>query len=379
MKRSFFLLVLAINFLFNYQLSAQSPTPQPPKINAVSYILLDFNTGTILAEQDIDVRVEPASLTKLMTAYVIFDALEDGFIQMDELVRISERAWRTEGSRMFIEVDSDVPLESLLRGMIIQSGNDASVALAEHLAGTEEAFASLMNYQAGILGMENSFFENATGLPGSNHYVTARDIATLAAALIRDFPDFYSIYSERSYTYNGIQQGNRNTLLARGDGVDGLKTGYTDAAGYCLVTSAIRDSTRLITAVFGTNSTNTRAEGSQALLNYGFRFFETRRLVSVGQELESARVWGGEPQSVSVGLPEDLHLTLPKGSFDQLSILLNVNESIRPPIAAGDEIVEIEILLNGSKIYENTLISLNSSDNSGYWRLFMDTVESWFE
>ena len=379
MKRSFFLLVLAINFLFNYQLSAQSPTPQPPKINAVSYILLDFNTGTILAEQDIDVRVEPASLTKLMTAYVIFDALEDGFIQMDELVRFSERAWRTEGSRMFIEVDSDVPLESLLRGMIIQSGNDASVALAEHLAGTEEAFASLMNYQAGILGMENSFFENATGLPGSNHYVTARDIATLAAALIRDFPDFYSIYSERSYTYNGIQQGNRNTLLARGDGVDGLKTGYTDAAGYCLVTSAIRDSTRLITAVFGTNSTNTRAEGSQALLNYGFRFFETRRLVSVGQELESARVWGGEPQSVSVGLPEDLHLTLPKGSFDQLSILLNVNESIRPPIAAGDEIGKIEILLNGSKIYENTLISLNSSDNSGYWRLFMDTVESWFE
>jgi serine-type D-Ala-D-Ala carboxypeptidase (penicillin-binding protein 5/6) len=379
MKRSFFLLVLAINFLFNYQLSAQSPTPQPPKINAVSYILLDFNTGTILAEQDIDVRVEPASLTKLMTAYVIFDALEDGFIQMDELVRISEKAWRTEGSRMFIEVDSDVPLESLLRGMIIQSGNDASVALAEHLAGTEEAFASLMNYQAGILGMENSFFENATGLPGSNHYVTARDIATLAAALIRDFPDFYSIYSERSYTYNGIQQGNRNTLLARGDGVDGLKTGYTDAAGYCLVTSAIRDSTRLITAVFGTNSTNARAEGSQALLNYGFRFFETRRLVSVGQELESARVWGGEPQSVSVGLPEDLYLTLPKGSFDQLSILLNVNESIRPPIAAGDEIGKIEILLNGSKIYENTLISLNSSDNSGYWRLFMDTVESWFE
>lgn len=379
MKRSFFLLVLAINFLFNYQLSAQSPTPQPPKINAVSYILLDFNTGTILAEQDMDVRVEPASLTKLMTAYVIFDALEDGFIQMDELVRISERAWRTEGSRMFIEVDSDVPLESLLRGMIIQSGNDASVALAEHLAGTEEAFASLMNYQAGILGMENSFFENATGLPGSNHYVTARDIATLAAALIRDFPDFYSIYSERSYTYNGIQQGNRNTLLARGDGVDGLKTGYTDAAGYCLVTSAIRDSTRLITAVFGTNSTNARAEGSQALLNYGFRFFETRRLVSVGQELESARVWGGEPQSVSVGLPEDLYLTLPKGSFDQLSILLNVNESIRPPIAAGDEIGKIEILLNGSKIYENTLISLNSSDNSGYWRLFMDTVESWFE
>jgi serine-type D-Ala-D-Ala carboxypeptidase (penicillin-binding protein 5/6) len=371
MKRSFFLLVLAINFLFNYQLSAQSPTPQPPKINAVSYILLDFNTGTILAEQDMDVRVEPASLTKLMTAYVIFDALEDGFIQMDELVRISEKAWR-----MFIEVDSDVPLESLLRGMIIQSGNDASVALAEHLAGTEEAFASLMNYQAGILGMENSFFENATGLPGSNHYVTARDIATLAAALIRDFPDFYSIYSERSYTYNGIQQGNRNTLLARGDGVDGLKTGYTDAAGYCLVTSAIRDSTRLITAVFGTNSTNARAEGSQALLNYGFRFFETRRLVSVGQELESARVWGGEPQSVSVGLPEDLYLTLPKGSFDQLSILLNVNESIRPPIAAGDEIGKIEILLNGSKIYENTLISLNSSDNSGYWRLFMDTVES---
>jgi D-alanyl-D-alanine carboxypeptidase (penicillin-binding protein 5/6) len=379
MKRSIPLLILAINFLFNYQLSAQSPTPQAPKINATSYILIDFNTGTILAEQDIDVRVEPASLTKLMTAYVIFDALEEGFIQLDELVNVSEKAWRTPGSRMFIEVGSDVPLESLLRGMIIQSGNDASVALAEHLAGSEEAFASIMNYQAGILGMENSFFENSTGLTGSNHYVTARDIATLAAALIRDFPDFYSIYSERSYTYNGISQGNRNTLLARDSSVDGLKTGYTDAAGFCLVTSAVRDNTRLITAVFGTNSTNARAEGSQVLLNYGFRFFETRRLVYTGQELENARVWGGDPQSISVGLPEDLYLTLPKGSFERLSVLVDVNESLRAPIAVGDEVGEIEILLNGSKIFENTLIALNNSYNSGYWQLFMDTIESWFE
>jgi D-alanyl-D-alanine carboxypeptidase (penicillin-binding protein 5/6) len=314
-----------------------------------------------------------------MTAYVIFDALEEGFIQLDELVNVSEKAWRTPGSRMFIEVGSDVPLESLLRGMIIQSGNDASVALAEHLAGSEEAFASIMNYQAGVLGMENSFFENSTGLTGSNHYVTARDIATLAAALIRDFPDFYSIYSERSYTYNGISQGNRNTLLARDSSVDGLKTGYTDAAGFCLVTSAVRDNTRLITAVFGTNSTNARAEGSQVLLNYGFRFFETRRLVYTGQELENARVWGGDPQSISVGLPEDLYLTLPKGSFERLSVLVDVNESLRAPIAVGDEVGEIEILLNGSKIFENTLIALNNSYNSGYWQLFMDTIESWFE
>lgn len=372
--RSIFLILSLVGYL-----SAQAPVPQPPQINASSYILMDFNTGTVLAEREIDTRVEPASLTKLMTAYVIFKAIEEEQMSLNELVLVSERAWRTEGSRMFIEVGDQVRVEDLLRGMIIQSGNDASVALAEHLAGSEAAFANLMMYYADLLGMTGSSFMNATGLPDPNHYMTARDVATLAQAIISEFPNYYQLYSERSFTYNDIQQGNRNTLLRRDPSVDGLKTGYTDSAGYCLASSAIRDNMRLIAVVFGMNSAEARAEGSQVLLNYGFRFFETRRLINVNENVAEARILGGTPAYIPVGLGEEVFLTLPRGTYDDISVQVDINPDLWAPVDIGAQVGEIQILLNDSIIYENTLNALNSAEDAGYWQMLKDYVENWFQ
>ena len=372
--RSIFLMLSLVGYL-----SAQAPVPQPPQINASSYILMDFNTGTVLAEREIDSRVEPASLTKLMTAYVIFKAIEEEQMSLNELVLVSERAWRTEGSRMFIEVGDQVRVDDLLRGMIIQSGNDASVALAEHLAGSEAAFANLMMYYADLLGMTGSSFMNATGLPDPNHYMTARDVATLAQAIISEFPNYYQLYSERSFTYNDIQQGNRNTLLRRDPSVDGLKTGYTDSAGYCLASSAIRDNMRLIAVVFGMNSAEARAEGSQVLLNYGFRFFETRRLINVNENVAEARILGGAPAYIPVGLGEEVFLTLPRGTYDDISVQVDINPDLWAPVDIGAQVGDIQILLNDSIVYENTLNALNSSEDAGYWQMIKDYVENWFQ
>ncbi len=372
--RSIFLILSLVGYL-----SAQAPVPQPPQINASSYILMDFNTGTVLAEREIDTRVEPASLTKLMTAYVIFKAIEEEQMSLNELVLVSERAWRTEGSRMFIEVGDQVRVDDLLRGMIIQSGNDASVALAEHLAGSEAAFANLMMYYADLLGMTGSSFMNATGLPDPNHYMTARDVATLAQAIISEFPNYYQLYSERSFTYNDIQQGNRNTLLRRDPSVDGLKTGYTDSAGYCLASSAIRDNMRLIAVVFGMNSAEARAEGSQVLLNYGFRFFETRRLINVNENVAEARILGGTPAYIPVGLGEEVFLTLPRGTYDDISVQVDINPDLWAPVDIGAQVGDIQILLNDLIVYENTLNALNSSEDAGYWQMLKDYVENWFQ
>jgi D-alanyl-D-alanine carboxypeptidase (penicillin-binding protein 5/6) len=372
--RSIFLILSLVGYL-----SAQAPVPQPPQINASSYILMDFNTGIVLAEREIDTRVEPASLTKLMTAYVIFKAIEEEQMSLNELVLVSERAWRTEGSRMFIEVGDQVRVEDLLRGMIIQSGNDASVALAEHLAGSEAAFANLMMYYADLLDMTGSSFMNATGLPDPNHYMTARDVATLAQAIISEFPNYYQLYSERSFTYNDIQQGNRNTLLRRDPSVDGLKTGYTDSAGYCLASSAIRDNMRLIAVVFGMNSAEARAEGSQVLLNYGFRFFETRRLINVNENVAEARILGGTPAYIPVGLGEEVFLTLPRGTYDDISVQVDINPDLWAPVDIGAQVGDIQILLNDSIVYENTLNALNSSEDAGYWQMLKDYVENWFQ
>ena len=372
--RSIFLILSLVGYL-----SAQAPVPQPPQINASSYILMDFNTGTVLAEREIDSRVEPASLTKLMTAYVIFKAIEEEQMDLNELVMVSERAWRTEGSRMFIEVGDQVRVDDLLRGMIIQSGNDASVALAEHLAGSEAAFANVMMYHADLLGMTGSSFMNATGLPDPNHYMTARDVATLAQAIISEFPNYYQLYSERSFTYNDIQQGNRNTLLRRDPSVDGLKTGYTDSAGYCLASSAIRDNMRLIAVVFGMNSAEARAEGSQVLLNYGFRFFETRRLINVNENVAEARILGGTPAYIPVGLGEEVFLTLPRGTYDDISVQVDINPDLWAPVDIGAQVGDIHILLNDSIVYENTLNALNSSEDAGYWQMLKDYVEDWFQ
>lgn len=285
---------------------AQLPVPSPPAVDAQSYLVIDFNSGHEIASHEPDAQMEPASLTKLMTAYVIFNELRAGRLTLEDEALISERAWRTGGSRMFVDVNTRVSIEDLLKGMIIQSGNDASVALAEHVAGTEEAFAGLMNAHAARLGMTGSNFTNATGWPDEGLYTTARDIATLSRALIAEFPQYYHWYSEREFTWNNIRQNNRNNLLWRDSTVDGLKTGQTEAAGYCLVTSALRNDMRLITVVLGTRSERARADISQALLNYGFRFFETHRLYAAGTELARTRVWKGVLEDVPVGIAEDL-------------------------------------------------------------------------
>jgi len=291
------LIALFIILLWGYGAQAQTqpiPVPSPPSLGAESYLLMDFHSGQILAEKQSEIRRDPASLTKVMTAFVVFSELKAGNLALDDTVRVSEKAWRSVGSRMFIEVGNQVSVENLLRGMIIQSGNDASVALAEHIAGNEETFAILMNQYADELGMRNTHYTNAAGLPNDNHYSSAADTARLVRALIGRFPDFYRLYSERAFTWNGIEQLNRNRMLFRDDSVDGVKTGYTEAAGYCLATSAVRDGMRLISVVMGTDSQDAHVSQSQSLLSYGYRFFETHRLYAVVERIVQPRVWRGE-------------------------------------------------------------------------------------
>ena len=284
-------------------LATPSPIPSAPKLAATGYVLVDYQSGQVLADYKSEQRLEPASLTKMMTAYVIFQELKAGHISLEDMVLVSEKAWRMQGSRMFIEVGSEVQVEKLMKGLIIQSGNDASVALAEYVAGSEDSFVPLMNAQAERLGLKNTHFVNSTGLPHPDHYTTPYDMALLAAAIIRDFPDHYDWYSEKSYKYNNISQNNRNLLLFRDDSVDGLKTGHTEAAGYCLVASAERKEMRLISVVMGTRSEKARAQESQKLLNYGFRFFDSHLLYQAGQELKKMRVWKGENESISSAWP----------------------------------------------------------------------------
>jgi D-alanyl-D-alanine carboxypeptidase (penicillin-binding protein 5/6) len=282
--------------------AAPLPIPKPPATGAKAYILQDYDSQRIVAEKDSDQSIEPASITKLMTAYAVFMELKSGNISLEDSVTISEKAWRTPGSRMFIEVGKQVSVEDLLKGMIIQSGNDATVALAEYIAGSEDTFAALMNRHAEELGLTGSHFMNSTGLPDAEHYMSARDIALLAGQLIREFPEYYQWYSQKEFTFNDITQYNRNKLLWRDASVDGVKTGHTDSAGYCLVTSAKQGDMRLISVVLGTDSENARADASQALLNYGFRFFETHKLYDGGNQLATSRIWKGETESVSLGI-----------------------------------------------------------------------------
>jgi len=270
------------------------PVPAPPEVAAKNYLLVDVASGKVLAEKNADEKIEPASITKLMTAFVVYKEMEAGRLSMDDIVTISEKAWRMGGSRMYLEVGSKVPVHELLKGLIIQSGNDASVALAEHIAGTEDAFVQLMNQHAVELGMNDTHFVNCTGWPDKQHLTTARDIAKLAIAIIHESPEHYSWYAEKEFTYNNIKQYNRNKLLWRDDSVDGIKTGHTESAGYCLVSSALRDDMRIVSVVLGTDSEKARANVSQALLNYGFRFFESHTLYNKGDVLSRPRVWGGE-------------------------------------------------------------------------------------
>ena len=331
-KNVFALLLIALLSAFQFSVQAAVPVPAPPQVSAKNYLLMDFNSGRILAEKDADAQIEPASITKLMTSYVVYSEMEAGRLSLDEQVLISEKAWRMGGSRMYLEVGSKVSVELLLKGLIIQSGNDASVALAEHIAGGEDAFVGLMNQYAANLGMTATHYKNSTGWPDAEHLTSARDIATLAEAFIKDFPEHYKGYSEKVFTYNNIKQYNRNKLLWRDKSVDGLKTGHTDSAGYCLVSSAKRADMRLISVVLGADSEESRASVSQSLLNYGFRFYETHKLYAAGETLNQSRVWQGDKEDVALGLASDLHVTIPRGTYKNMDALMNVDANITAPL-----------------------------------------------
>ncbi|PKL94872.1 MAG: serine-type D-Ala-D-Ala carboxypeptidase [Gammaproteobacteria bacterium HGW-Gammaproteobacteria-8] len=357
----------------------QAQVPAAPDIGASSYILVDFHSGETIASMEPDLPVEPASITKLMTSYVAFAEIEAGRLGLADIVRISEKAWRTEGSRMFVEVNTEVSVEDLLKGVIIQSGNDASVALAEHIAGSEDVFAQMMNTEAERLGMSNSHFRNATGLPAPDHMTTARDVALLARDMIARFPEFYRWYSEREFTYNNITQQNRNRLLARDPSVDGLKTGHTQAAGYCLATSAVRDGMRLISVVMGTASENARASASQALLNYGFRFFETFKLYSAGDVVATAEVWKGSRDEMQLAVAEDLYVTIPRGRQGELAAALRIPAPAIAPFDAGQNFGELAIELGGETRLSRALQVVEAVPAAGWWGRTTDSVGLWFK
>ncbi|MDX5332682.1 MAG: D-alanyl-D-alanine carboxypeptidase [Gammaproteobacteria bacterium] len=359
--------------------AAPAIIPAPPSVPATSYLLIDFHSGKTLAEKDADMRVEPASITKLMSGYVLYRALASGSIALDDEVLVSEKAWRTYGSRMFIEVNHRVKLSDLLRGMVVQSGNDATVALAEHLAGSESGFVAMMNAEAQRLGMTATHFANATGMPHEDHYTTAHDIATLMRAVITEFPEHYALYKEREFTYNGIKQYNRNKLLWRDPSVDGGKTGHTESAGYCLVASAERDGMRLISVVLGTDSEDARARHSQALLNYGYRFFETHRLYGAGEALTEARVWKGAEELVGLGLDDDLYVTIPRGQYGKLDAVMELTPNVEAPVARGTALGDVNVSLDGEVIHTQPLVALKDVDQGGFFRRTTDAVIRWFD
>ncbi len=355
------------------------PTPAAPIIGAKSYLLIDSTTGHEIAALNADMQLAPASLTKIMTTYVVFGALQRGNISLEDEVTVSEIAWRSPGSRTFIEVGSRVTVQDLLLGMIVQSGNDASVALAEHIAGSESIFAEMMNQYASRLGMHNSHFRNATGLPAEGHVSSARDLATLARAIIAEFPEFYQWHSVREFTHNNIKQSNRNSLLWRDDSVDGLKTGHTEAAGYCLVASAKRDDMRLISVVLGTSSIKTRTDGSQALLNYGFRFFETRLLFKAGEVISTARIWKSAKELSQLGVLEDLYITIRRGSYDDLESTLDIPAILLAPVSAGQPIAKLNVSLDDELLVTAPLRALDANPVGSFWQRTKDSVSLWFK
>ncbi len=360
-------------------LYAVTPLPSPPEVAASSYQLIDFHSGRVLAEKDADKRLEPASLTKILTAYTVFRELKQGNISLDDTVLISEKAWRTPGSRMFVEVGKRVKITDLIKGMIIQSGNDACVALAEHIAGSESTFAQLMNNHAKRLSMTNSHFVNSTGLPHEDHYTTAADIAKAAMATIREFPEYYLWYSQKSFVFNEIEQHNRNKLLWRDKSVDGMKTGHTEAAGYCLVASALRENMRLVTVVMGTKSEEARAQASQSLLNYGFRFYETHRLYAAGEVLNRVRVWKGSEEKLPLGLTADLNVTIPRHQYKNLDASMEIEPRIMAPVEAGQSLGEVRVTLDGEPISTASLVALKEIDEGNLWQQIKDSALLWLE
>ncbi len=359
--------------------AAALPVPAAPALAAETWLLMDFDSGRVLAEKDPDARREPASLTKMMTAYVVYAELARGSFTRETETVVSEKAWRTGGSKMFIEVGKRVSVDQLLKGMIVQSGNDASVALAELTAGSEGSFADYMNSYAERLGMGATHFVNATGLPHPEHYTTARDMAILGAALIRDYPEGYKLYSQRSYEYNGIDQPNRNRLLWRDQSVDGIKTGHTEAAGYCLVASAKQEGMRLISVVMGAKSEKSRLAETQKLLNYGFRFFETHRLYAGGEAIERARIWKGASEQLPLGVAEDLYATVPRGRQSELQAQVELSPMIVAPTARGAQHGELHVSLAGEPLYSAPLVALEDVAEGGFLQRALDSVLLYFQ
>lgn len=358
--------------------AAPSIIPAPPQVSASSYILMDANSGRVITERNADERLPPASLTKLMTSYVLSYELEEGNVSNSDMVSISNNAWAQNpvfagSSLMWIEVGKQVSLEDLHKGIVISSGNDASVAVAEHLAGSESAFADVMNQHGEIMGMADTHFVNSHGLPHPDHYTTARDLATLSQAILA-FPAEYALYSLPDFTYNGIRQTNRNRLLWKDDSVDGLKTGHTEEAGYCLVTSAKKNNMRLVSVVMGTKSQSARETETQKLLSYGFRYFETHQLYSENDELTKAKVWAGEADQLSLGVERDIHLTIPRGKQKALKAVMDITEVIKAPITQGKQYGELVITLDGEELLREPLLALESLETGGLFKQLWDSI-----
>ncbi len=372
------LLFITLSLTFTVSSTSAENLPSGPDLDASSYLLVDFHSGVELAAKNPDKRIEPASITKLMTAYVIYDALEKGNISIKDNVLISKKAWKMEGSRMFVEAGKKVPLNRILHGLIIQSGNDAAVAMAEHIAGNEAAFVVKMNEQAKKMGLQNTHFTNSTGWPDENHYTTARDIVILTRAIIKDYPEHYKLHSIKEYSYNGIKQYNRNKLLWRDKTVDGVKTGHTDSAGYCLVASSERNKMRLISVLLGAKDEKTRADYSQELIEYGFRFFETHKLYDAGSVLADSRIWKGTKDTVPAGILEDFYVTVQQGHYKQLKGFMQLDGSLDAPVNRGD-LVGTAIIKDGDTIVtEVPLIALDAVDAGGFWSKVTDSVKKLF-
>ena len=352
--------------------------PSPPEVNARAHVLVDYRSGAELASHKPDERQEPASLTKMMTVYVVFAELREGNIRLDDMVLVSEKAWRAPGSRTFIEVGDRVSVEQLLKGVIVQSGNDASISLAEHVAGDEAVFADTMNRYAQRLGMDGSHFTNASGLPDPDLYTTPRDMATVAQALIREFPEYYKWHAIKSFEYNGIAQKNRNRLLWQDESVDGLKTGYTRSAGYCLVASAARGDMRLVSVVMGSPSAKIRTRATAALLGFGFRAYETLRLYGADEVVAKLRVWRGKSQELRLGLGEDLFLTVPRGDHERLATVVESEETNVAPVAQGAVLGTLRVRLENEVLVERPLVALHSVELGSLWQRLRDSIRLLF-
>ena len=374
MKKLIYFLLLAP---FCIDLTAQSLVPKAPKLNLSSYILIEANTNTVIAEFNSDNQIAPASMTKVMSGYVIADQIANGSISLDDKVLISEKAWKTGGSKMFVEAGKRVSVKDLLSGIIIQSGNDATIAMAEYVAGSEEGFVDFMNAYASELGLTNSLFQNSTGFSDPNHFTSAKDLAKLTQALINNFPDHYATYKEKEFTFSGIRQLNRNKLLWRDDSVDGVKTGHTDSAGFCLISSAQRNDMRLIAVVAGSESENERLTASQRLLEYGFRFYATQKLVSQEIKVTTAKVWGGKTNEVALGSAKDIYLTLPRSEFKNIKANYQFNNNLQAPIEIGQMIGSIEFTSNDRVVLSAPLVAIETVEAKGFFGMLWSRLVYW--